>query len=171
MLKVVADSSCLRSTKNSVTLVDDELIYCLKYALDHLTPVTKAFSSTALRFGKDEKWCEKVIRYQSFRCQFESVIIALETENYPPLKLIKKYNQLNEKKLFKFNEWRGLINFLKDTLKLAQLLEDKELEITRLEKLFAKQRMTNHDLQAVRKSSLLYLKLNQYTPYVRSFLE
>lgn len=136
-------------------LEDDELIYCLKYALEHIVPVTKAFSATALCFGKDEKWCKKVIRYEPVRGQVERVMMELKAAKHPSLILIKKHNQFNEKQLFKFKEWRGLINHLKDALKLAQLIEGKELEITRLKNLLAQREVANHDLQAVRKSSLL----------------
>lgn len=140
---------------SSPTLEDDELTFGMKFALENLAPVTKAFDAVATHFGHDIEWRKKVLRYKPRRAQVSSALNELIEENLPYIKVMVDYEKIDLNELCKSTDICNLINKLKKMLKSTQEDIKRNEEITNLRNKVAEQEKVIKELKGVRKSTLL----------------
>ena len=113
-------------------LTDNELYYLMELVLQKQLPSTKAFKQCTAHFNKDENWNEQVIRFPPISEQVERILARLDENGNQHFKLVKQHKLFNKKKLLGGKEIRSVLSYMKQITVVANKLESKNLEITRL---------------------------------------
>jgi hypothetical protein len=116
-----------------VKMTSHELAYAVKLILKELIPASKAFLSCASAFEKDASWSKRIVRYTPLTEQLMRVLDELEEESNYELMLLKKYGLLNLSDLKSSKTLSSLMSKLKCASKLAKELNERDVQIKKLQ--------------------------------------